>query len=107
MAQPLHDWVCDTCGKKIEGRRKVPRRCHATPMRPMGSPWKFAIGKMYDHAKTKGPGYLSGLPDDYWISQPVLVRLQAIVDADPNIQWESSVKRKDGYIQAHSYDALQ
>lgn len=94
MAKPLHDWVCDTCGKKVEGRRNPPRRCHATPMRPMGSPWKLAVAKLYEHAKTKESGYIASLPDNYWISESVLVRLQAIVDSDVTVRWQASVKSK-------------
>lgn len=75
-------------------------------MRPMGSPWKYAVDKLYAHASALNPGYLSNLPDDYWISEEVLVRLQAIVDSDSKIRWSSSVKSK-GPAEVDSYAALQ
>ena len=105
-SNPLHDWVCDGCGRKVYGRRKVPKRCHGLPMRPMGSPWKNAGDDFYAHVK-KHPGWATELPDDYWISEAVLKRLQEIVDNDPKIKWDSSVKRRQGYIQTTSYGELR
>ena len=61
---------------------------------------------MYAHAKKKGPGWLTALPDDYWIGEPVLERLQGIVERDGR-KWESSVKRKGGFIESETYDGLK
>ena len=76
------------------------------PMRPMGSPWKYAIDKFYNYAKSH-PGWLTSLPDDYWVSESVLERLQEIVDADEGVEWQSSVRRKPDFIRTKTYEALQ
>ena len=106
MSAPLHDWVCDRCGRKTLGRRKGPRRCCGMPRRPLGSPWKYAEAKLYERAKIEGPGWLTALPDDYWISEAVLERLQAMVERD-GLVWDSSIKRKPDYIQTKTYEELR
>lgn len=101
--KPLHDWVCDVCGRKVYGRRKVPKRCHTYPMRPMGAPWKFATDELCTEMKA---GRVIDLPDDYWVSPPILERLQTLVDGSPKIRWESSCRRKGGQILAETYNEL-
>lgn len=91
MPSPLHDWVCDSCGRKVYGRRKPPRRCHGMPMRPMGSPWKDVVDKFYCAFEGR-PGALTELADDYWICPKVIARLQQVVDATPGLLWTPSVK---------------
>lgn len=73
------------------------------PMRPMGSPWKYAADAFYAHADAT-PGWLRGLPDDYWISGPVIARLQKMVDAR-KLRWQSSVKR-GLFVETQTYDEL-
>ena len=76
---PKLDWICDGCGKKIYGRRKVPAgRCHGYPLRPMGSPWKYATEAFYERYPA-GTGKGGKLPDDYWISDQVIARLTEVV----------------------------
>lgn len=89
----LQDWVCDSCGRKIYGRRKPPKRCHAFPMRPMGSPWKYVDDKVYESFQQQGRS-MRELADDYWISEPVIARLQKLVDEN-GWEWQRSVKSKE------------
>lgn len=104
--KPLHDWVCDVCGRKVYARRKVPRRCHMYPMRPMGSPWKFA-DELHAKLARSGAATILSLPDDYWVSPPLLKRLQALVDGSPKIRWESSCRRKGGTLLTATYNELR
>lgn len=107
MSTPLHDWLCDGCGRKVYGRRKIPRRCHGVPMRPMGSPWKYATDRFYDHFNTKPKGTLTALPDDYWVSEPVIARLQIIVDeSDGQRLWQSSIRGRGGPTSTNTYAEL-
>lgn len=102
----LHDWICDNCGRKIYGRRKPPKRCHGMPMRPMGEPWCGAADAVYQHAE-KRPGWLTGLPDDYWISPRVLERLQKLVDeSNGQMLWSSSARRRGGPVSTRTYQEL-
>jgi hypothetical protein len=100
----LHDWVCDGCGKKIYKRRKPPSgRCHGYPLRPMGSPWKWATQKFYATMTERGERGAS-LPDDYWISEKVRARLQEIAD-ERGVKWSGSV-RSNGPYEAKRYEDL-
>lgn len=101
---PKLDWICDGCGKKIYGRRKVPAvRCHGYPLRPMGSPWKWVTEAFYERYKA-GTGEGSKLPDDYWISDRVIVRLTEVV-AERSLKWSGSVRSKHGYEHS-TYDRI-
>jgi hypothetical protein len=73
--KPL-DWVCDHCGRKVYHRRDPPVRCHAMPMRPMGSPWKHGADRVYSLARDRPRGWLAKLPDDYWVTPLVMARLK-------------------------------
>lgn len=106
MSKPLHDWVCDSCGRKVYGRRDPPKRCHGMPMRPMGSPWKDVVDKFYCAFESRPPGSLTALPDDYWICPKVLERLQKVVDATPGMLWRASVKAKKGIMDSPTYHGL-
>ena len=74
-------------------------------MRPMGSPWTGASDPFYVHADNH-PGWLATLPEDYWISESVLGRLQKIVDTAADIQWVSSCRRIGGPIAVSTYREL-
>jgi len=97
----LHDWVCDTCGRKIYKRRKVPMRCHSVPMRPMGSPWKYVTETFYDKFSA---ARIRELPDGYWVSAGVMERLQQIV-TERGVQWDGSCRGK-GPHSAEKYEDL-
>jgi len=103
-ATALHDWVCDHCGKKIYKRRKIPKRCHHMPMRPMGNPWKGRASKDFYKYAEQNPGWIASLPDDYWVSDKVLARLQKIVEED-GLKWSGSI-RSSGPYEADKYEVL-
>ncbi len=110
LPDPLHWWVCDTCGRR-KLRRGVPRRCHGAPIRPMGAPWVFVTQAFYRRYTTHEA--LAALPDDYWVSPKVVERLTAIVEKRQSAgldracfeaqQWPD--KRLDD--QAATYTALR
>lgn len=95
---PTLDWVCDRCGRKVYKRRTPPKRCHAPPMRPMGSPWKHVAHQFHSAARLKEPSWTNSLSDDYWVSPPVLERLQRVLDAKGESTqdggWQGSVRAK-------------